>query len=368
MADSELVKILRRGSKAWNTWRGQQPENLQLDLSDAKLSSIKLSTVNLNGANLTFATLIRANLSDANMCKTSLFRADLRNADLRYANLSYANISDAILQDADLRFANLTNVDLSNTDLRLARLSYADFSNADLSGADLSHANLNRAILSQATMNMAIVGSTQLDDIDLRMVKGLETIKHISPSSIGFDTIIRSQGDIPEIFLRGVGVSDTFIAYSRSLINIPIDYYTCFISYSSKDEGFAERLYADLQSRGVRCWFAPHHMQIGNKIRAGIDDAIHMQDRLLLVLSEHSIASDWVEHEVETALARERRDKRTILFPIRLDAVILARTHTGWPALVQNERHIGDFTGWKDHDRYQIAFERLLHDLKKADK
>ena len=27
-------------------------------------------------------------------------------------------------------------------------------------------------------------------------------------------------------------------------------------------------------------------------------------------------------------------------------------------------RHIGDFRAWKDHDSYQRAFERLLRDLK----
>jgi hypothetical protein len=27
-------------------------------------------------------------------------------------------------------------------------------------------------------------------------------------------------------------------------------------------------------------------------------------------------------------------------------------------------RHIGDFTGWKDHDSYQKAFARLMRDLK----
>ena len=37
----------------------------------------------------------------------------------------------------------------------------------------------------------------------------------------------------------------------------PIEFYSCFISYSSKDEEFAKRLHADLQSNGVRCWFAP---------------------------------------------------------------------------------------------------------------
>jgi len=52
-----------------------------------------------------------------------------------------------------------------------------------------------------------------------------------------------------------------------------------------------------------------------------------------------------------------------VLFPIRLDEAIMQAT-SGWPALIRNSRHIGDFTNWKQHDDYQQAFERLLRDLK----
>ena len=45
--------------------------------------------------------------------------------------------------------------------------------------------------------------------------------------------------------------------------------------------------------------------------------------KLLLILSEHSVGSNWVEHEVETALAREQEQKRTMLFPIRLDDAVM---------------------------------------------
>jgi hypothetical protein len=87
------------------------------------------------------------------------------------------------------------------------------------------------------------------------------------------------------------------------------------------------------------------------------------QEKLLLVLSASSVASEWVEYEVETALARERKEKRTILFPIRLDDAVID-SPTAWAAHIQHTRHIGDFTSWKDHDSYQKAFTRLLRDLK----
>jgi hypothetical protein len=55
------------------------------------------------------------------------------------------------------------------------------------------------------------------------------------------------------------------------------------------------RRHASLQNNGVRCWFAPHDMPIGGKILDEIDTAIRLRDKVLLILSERSIKSDWVE-------------------------------------------------------------------------
>lgn len=176
--------------------------------------------------------------------------------------------------------------------------------------------------------------------------------------------LYRSHGNIPEAFLRGAGVDDTFIAYICSLVGKPIEYYSCFISYSSKDNTLARRLYADLQSSNVRCWFAPEDLKWGQRIRTGIDEAIRLHDKLLLILSESSIESEWVEKEVETAFEKERKQKKTVLFPIRLDDCVL-NTDQAWAADIRRTRNIGDFRGWKrSHDKYQKAFERLLRDLK----
>jgi hypothetical protein len=186
----------------------------------------------------------------------------------------------------------------------------------------------------------------------------------ISASEISISTLYRSHGRIPEVFLRGCGVPEDFITYARSLTTRPIDFYSCFISYSSKDQEFADRLHADLQSKGVRVWFAPHDLPIGARIRPTIDESIRVYDKLLLVLSEHSVSSQWVEQEVETALAKEREyEGKTVLFPVRIDDAVM-ETKSGWPALLKNTRNVGDFTRWKNHDSYRKAFDRLLHDLK----
>jgi TIR domain len=137
---------------------------------------------------------------------------------------------------------------------------------------------------------------------------------------------------------------------------------SCFISYSSKDQAFAERLYADLQSNGIRCRYAPHHLRPGTVIIRGIDEAIRTYDKLLLILSKASIESRWVEHEVNRALYKEMERKQDMLFPIRVDNAVL-ESPVGWAADLRH-RHIGDFTHWKHHDDYQQAFTRLLRDLK----
>jgi TIR domain len=117
----------------------------------------------------------------------------------------------------------------------------------------------------------------------------------------------------------------------------PIEFYSCFISYSSKEQEFAERLYADLQQKHVRCWFAPEDMKIGDRIRPTIDEAIRVHDKLLLVLTESSMKSAWVEKEVETAFEKERKQERTVLFPIRLDDAVM-EAEEAWAADIRRTR------------------------------
>jgi len=134
------------------------------------------------------------------------------------------------LKEANLNGADLNRADLSGADLSASHLWGADLREADLSASYLREANLNSAILSEADLSEAIVELTIFGNVDLRTVKGLETINHDGPSTIGTDTLLRSEGDIPETFLREAGLTETFITYVHSLAQNPIEYYTCFIS------------------------------------------------------------------------------------------------------------------------------------------
>jgi TIR domain len=135
----------------------------------------------------------------------------------------------------------------------------------------------------------------------------LEACTHLGPSIIDHRTLEKSS-PLPLSFLRGVGLPDRLIEYLPSISNQAFQYYSCFISYSTKDQDFAHRIHADLQNNGVRCWFAPHDIMGGKKIHEQVEEAIKMYDRLLLILSNYSMNSEWVKTEIANARQKEIRE------------------------------------------------------------
>ena len=114
-------------------------------------------------------------------------------------------------------------------------LSGSFFESANLSGTLIYEVNFTGAFLHRVNLTNTTISQVVLGDVDLRDVHGLETVDHMNPSILGIDTIYRSAGNIPEAFLRGVGVPDEMITYIKSLVGRPSEFYSCFISYSSKD-------------------------------------------------------------------------------------------------------------------------------------
>jgi uncharacterized protein YjbI with pentapeptide repeats len=373
MADEEHVALLKQGVEVWNKWR-EKNRDIKPNLNEADLSGADLDRANLGGANLGDAILRRANLggailSGAILSGAILGGAILRRAILSGANLGGADMGGAILNGADiggaiLRRADLGGAILSGANLRRADLGDANLNGAKLNGADLGDAILNGASLSGADLSGATLFETLFVNTNLTRAKGLETCQHLAPSTIDHRTLQRS-GPLPLAFLRGVGLPDNLIDYLPSLLNQPRQFFSCFISYSSKDQEFADRLHADLQNKGVRCWFAPHDMSWGAKTWDAIDEAIRLRDKVLLILSRNAIESDWVEDEVTKAFAEELARKQLVLFPVRLDDAVI-KTTEAWAGKLRGNRNIGDFRRWKDHDAYQKALERVLRDLQVA--
>jgi TIR domain len=168
-------------------------------------------------------------------------------------------------------------------------------------------------------------------------------------------------------------VPESFITQMHSLVGAEegIQFYSCFISYSSKDEEFARRLHGRMRDAHLRVWFAPEDIQGGQKLHEQIETAIRVYDKLLIVLSEASLQSEWVMTELRKARKAERQSGKRKLFPVRLTDY---QTLEKWEChdsksgkdLAEELRQyfIPDFSNWKEHDLFEAAFARLLKDLR----
>jgi hypothetical protein len=160
------------------------------------------------------------------------------------------------------------------------------------------------------------------------------------------------------------------IEYTRSLVLAvrPIDYYSVFISYSHADKSFARRLYDALQGRGIRCWLDEHQMLPGHNIFDEVDRGIQLWDKVLFCASKDSLASWWVDNELnkvftkEQQLMKQRGKKLCALIPLNLDNA-LWQWQNGKADQVRS-RLAADFTGWKrNHTKFEREFERLVKAL-----
>ena len=80
-----------------------------------------------------------------------------------------------------------------------------------------------------------------------------------------------------------------------------------FISYASQDTAVANAVIESLEQHGIKCWIAPRDVTPGLQYADEIVGAINDAKILVLVLSEHAVASPHVGREVERAASKRRR-------------------------------------------------------------
>ncbi len=326
MPNLEHDSIARKGASEILAWRST-PGNVRLDLSEADLAGV-----------------------------------DLRGADLSNADLHGADLSRARLNSANLYLVNASLAKFHGADLRLAQIRGARLTGCDLTGALLIGATLRTVDLGPAKLGGARFGGTIISATDLSEVSGLDSTRHDRHNSIGIDTIVQSRGRIHPYFLRASGVPEVLVKIVLNLSKDALAFYSCFISYNEKDTKLSEQLYRDLEKKGVRSWRWREDAPWGTPLQSTIDRALEDHEKVIVILSQHSLDAKPVLYEIEHTLSREEHSRRAILFPLRIDDAIFE-----WKDPLRDrilKKTVGDFTRWKTKAGYSKALERLLKDLR----
>lgn len=74
-----------------------------------------------------------------------------------------------------------------------------------------------------------------------------------------------------------------------------------FISHSSKDKKFVRRLVAQLERRGFGTWLDERELHAGDHLAERIGEAIATAKVVIVVVSEESLRSGWLRHELNQA-------------------------------------------------------------------
>ena len=88
---------------------------------------------------------------------------------------------------------------------------------------------------------------------------------------------------------------------------------TVFISYSSKDTQAIKEIIAKLSEKGIAYWKAPEMIPAGSNYAREIPRAIERCEVFLIILSESSQQSIWVEKEIDCAI-----NNRKTIVPLNL--------------------------------------------------
>ena len=407
MADMAHVQVVRQGRDAVAKWR-EEHVGEALDLYNCYMSHVRIPMVDLHGSDLREsdfmgAMLRRANLSGCYLNPAHLYRSDLREADLsrsllnrcnmrgadmRGANLEQADLDSAVLSEANLTGANLRRANLSRVNLSGANLTDADLTDANFNGADLKRANLSGAILEGADFYEAIfnntpavgtkfagcvIGYTVFQNCDLSDAVDLDQVRHDAPSTVGVDTLIRSAGNIPAVFLLGAGVPTEMVTSLGAVADAPVDLDEFYISCAEADVAFAQGLREELRSHGVRSWVFAENFR-GNALvdrrstseEEEIERWVRHYDKLIVVCSRSGLDSETVRTDLSQAKDLQFTKDQWLVYVVDPDGTLDNPSSRANRNLTYEHR-IFDMRGHEDRAAgYQESVTTLVEHLKQT--
>ncbi|UCF68372.1 MAG: toll/interleukin-1 receptor domain-containing protein [Acidobacteriota bacterium] len=147
---------------------------------------------------------------------------------------------------------------------------------------------------------------------------------------------------------RSVSVGDRR-GWQKPLLPKSVLNYKIFLSYSSHDTRFVERLARELNESQISNWFDRRNLLVGDLFFEEIAQGIEQCEYLGVVISKSALESGWVKKEIELAIKHEITKQKVIVLPILIDDV--------WdqvPAILQDKSY-ADF-----RSSYEEGMKQLL--------
>ncbi|HEV3000302.1 MAG TPA: toll/interleukin-1 receptor domain-containing protein [Solirubrobacteraceae bacterium] len=116
-----------------------------------------------------------------------------------------------------------------------------------------------------------------------------------------------------------------------------------FISYATSDSAVVAPIQKEIENHGLTVWRDKSSIRLGERLRAAINNGIRRSRSIVVFISRRSLASPWVLNELDAAMLREVRERRTVVIPVLIGRV----ESDDLPADLQGKLHFDLRNGWK---------------------
>jgi hypothetical protein len=132
---------------------------------------------------------------------------------------------------------------------------------------------------------------------------------------------------------------------------------TTFISHSSRDFGFTDKIVRKFRENKISVWLAERDMYLGDSLVSKIAKGIGWSDYFLVIVSDNSVSSPWVKAEIEHAMSLYSKSKISSIYPLLFggEKDCIRKIH---PALESNK-----YTDFRDPNKFDEGFSEILKSI-----
>ncbi len=226
--------------------------------------------------------------------------------------------SDTLYTEVPLDF---TGVNLNIFGLQAAKLCKGNFYKADARNAVLSDVDFSGANLQEANLEGAFLNGANLCGCVLKDYIGFPFCRD---AIIDVETYKRS-GWTPSVLkdwhragVRILALEEFPVAAIQAILKgFRVDTAPIFLSYGGCDSDVATQIATFLENHGLRVWFAPWDIDIGDNIFNRIQKGLELSKTFLILMSPEALARPWVVEELSSAFHKALHEPGREIIPIR---------------------------------------------------